>query len=304
MKILISGSTGFLGSALVEALHAQGHSIVRLARPATRRPPAANASETWLRWDPLAGDFDSAAAEGADAMVHLAGASIGEGRWNEARKRLLRTSRVNASRHLISALAHLKRPPKVMISPSGIGYYGDRAEEELTEESAPGNDFLAQLCREWEAEVQLAEQFGTRVVQLRFGIILAKHGGALARMLLPFRLGAGGRFGSGRQWMSWLSLTEALAIIGRTLVDAQLHGPVNAVAPNPVRNAEFVAALARALHRPAIFPAPAFALRLALGEMADPLLLFSQRVLPRKLEAAGHPFRHRELPEALEEALA
>jgi uncharacterized protein (TIGR01777 family) len=302
MKILITGSTGMVGSALVESLRAEGHAIGRLARPGTQIPSGGGQSETWIRWNPSAGDLDSAAAENADAVVHLAGASIGDGRWTESRKRILRSSRVDATRHLVDALARLSRPPKVFISASAIGYFGDRGDEELNEQSAPGNDFLAKLCCDWEAEVKRAEEFGARAVMLRFGIVLSKRGGALPRMLLPFRLGLGGRLGSGKQWMSWITLGDAVRVIRTALDDARLRGPVNTVSPNPARNSEFTATLARVLRRPAIFPAPAFALGLVLGEMAGPLLLSSQRVVPAKLRAVGYEYRQSDLAAALREA--
>jgi uncharacterized protein (TIGR01777 family) len=200
-------------------------------------------------------------------------------------------------------VARLEPRPKVFVSASAIGYYGDRGEEELTEESAAGNDFLAGLAKEWEAEAARAEDFGMRSVQLRIGVILARHGGALARMLLPFRLGLGGRLGSGRQWMSWLTLAEIISMIRFALENPEARGPINAVSPQPVRNSEFTAALARALSRPAIVPAPAFALRVALGEMADALLLSSQRVLPQRLTELGYRFLHPNLPSALSAAL-
>jgi len=290
MRILVSGSTGFLGTALVETLEGQGHAIVRLVRPATARKNAAGARAETISWDPVAGQFDAAAAEGAEALVHLAGASIAGGRWNAPRKELLRTSRIDATRNLIGALAKLQRPPRVIVAASAIGYYGNRGDEALTEASAPENDFLAGLCREWEAETARGAEFGARVVSLRFGIILAAHGGALRQMALPFKLGAGGRIGGGRQWMSWLTLQETVSIIQFALTNSGLTGPVNAVAPNPARNSEFTSVLAKTLHRPALFPAPAFALRLALGEMADSLLLSSQRVIPSKLADVGYAF--------------
>jgi len=293
VRVLISGSTGLIGTALVESLRADGHSIGRLARPATRAGPAGSAAGTWIRWDPAAGELDSAAAEGADAVVNLAGASIGGGRWSPTRKRLLRNSRVEATRSLIESLSHLARPPRVFVSASAVGYFGDRGDEELTEQSSPGDDFLAQLCVDWEAAAMRAAEFGARVSIVRFGIVLAAKGGALAQMLLPFRLGLGGRLGSGKQWMSWIALQDATNILRRVLDDEHLSGVVHAVAPGPVRNVEFTAALARVLHRPAILPAPGFALRLVLGEMAEALLLSSQHVIPARLKEAGHPF---ELP--------
>jgi uncharacterized protein (TIGR01777 family) len=302
MRILVSGSTGFLGTALVETLEGQGHSIARLVRPGTSQKSAAGVRTESVSWDPVAGKFDAAGAEGVDALIHLAGASIAGGRWNASRKKLLRTSRIDATRHLVEALAKLQRPPRMIVAASAIGYYGNRGDEPLTEASAPGNDFLAGLCQEWEAETARAAGFGARVVNLRFGIILAAHGGALPRMAMPFRFGAGGRLGDGRQWMSWLTLRETISIIQFALATSGLTGPVNAVAPNPVRNSEFTAVLAKTLHRPALFPAPAFALRLALGEMADALLLISQMVVPSKLADSGYPFLQPSLVSALAEA--
>jgi uncharacterized protein (TIGR01777 family) len=301
MRILVSGSTGFLGTALIDTLQREGHTIVRLVRPDTGDLDAGRDRAQTVRWDPVGGQFDAAAAEGADALVHLAGASIADGRWNAARKNLLRTSRIEATRHLIAALSRLKQPPRVIVASSAIGYYGDRADETLTEASAPGTDFLSALCRAWEAETARGAEFGARVVMLRFGIILAAHGGALPRMALPFKLGAGGKLGSGRQWMSWLTLSETVGILRFALANSGLSGPTNAVTPNPVQNGDFTDILAKTLHRPALFPAPAFALRLALGEMADALLLVSQRVKPSKLEQAGYHFAQPELPAALAE---
>jgi uncharacterized protein (TIGR01777 family) len=301
MRILVSGSAGFLGTSLIEALETEGHTIVRLVRPESGQRNTSSTQTQIVRWDPVAGHFDATAAEGADALVHLAGASIAGGRWNVARKNLLRTSRIEATRHLIGSLSKLQHPPRVIVASSATGYYGNRGDETLTETSAPGNDFLSALCREWEAEAARGTEFGARVVMLRFGIILAAHGGALPRMALPIKLGVGGRLGSGRQWMSWLTLAEAVGTIRFALTNSALTGPANAVSPNPVRNADFTRVLAKTLHRPALFPAPAFALRLALGEMADALLLVSQRVKPAKLEQTGYRFVQPELGPALAE---
>jgi uncharacterized protein (TIGR01777 family) len=301
MRILVSGSTGFLGTALVKTLEEQGHTVVRLVRPATAPKEVAGVHSQAVAWDPVAGLFDAAGAEGAEALIHLAGASIAGGRWNASRKELLRTSRIDATRNLMGALAKLQRPPRVIVAASAVGYYGSRGDETLTEESTPGNDLLAGLCREWEAETARGAEFGARVVSMRFGIVLAAHGGALGQMALPFKLGAGGRLGDGRQWMSWLTLREAVSIIQFALATSGLAGPVNAVTPNPVQNKEFTSVLAKTLHRPALFPAPAFALRLALGEMADALLLGSQKVMPSKLAAAGYPFLQPNLASALAE---
>ncbi len=301
MRILVSGSSGLVGSALVEALLRDGHTVARLVRPESARGKAPTEGQPAIavRWDPVSGDFDAAASEGADAVVHLAGASIGERRWNVARKRLIRSSRVEATRHLVTALSKLARPPRVFLSASAMGYYGDRGDEELTEQSAPGNDFLPALARDWEAEAARAGKFGARTAMLRFGLILSLRGGALPRMLRPFRLGLGGRLGSGEQWMSWLTLSEAVGMICYALASAQVRGPVNAVTPNPVRNAEFTRILGRVLHRPTLFPAPAIALRLALGEMAQALLLGSQRLVPGKLQECGYSFQQPELEAAL-----
>jgi uncharacterized protein (TIGR01777 family) len=301
MRILVSGSTGFLGTALVETLEAKGHSIARLVRPGTARTNMAKVHAQAVAWDPVAGGFDAAAAEGAEALIHLAGASIAGGRWNASRKKLLRTSRIDATRHLIGSLAKLQRPPHVIVAASAIGYYGNRGDETLTEASSPGNGLLAGLCREWEAANARGAEFGTRVVNLRFGIILAAHGGALRQMALPFKLGAGGRLGDGRQWMSWVTLQETVSIIQFAIATSGLTGPVNTVTPNPVRNNEFTSVLAKTLRRPALFPAPAFALRLALGEMADALLLSSQKVAPSKLAASGYRFLQPNLASALAE---
>jgi uncharacterized protein (TIGR01777 family) len=300
MRVLISGSTGFLGTALVEKLSGEGHEVARLVRRGTALKQAAGQAHT-ISWDPVVGEFDAASAEGADTLVHLAGASIAGGRWNASRKELLRTSRIDATRHLMGALAKLQRPPHAIVAASAIGYYGDRGDETLTEGSTPGSDFLAGACREWEAEAARGAEFGARVVRLRFGIILAKHGGALPQMAMPIKLGVGGRLGSGRQWMSWVTLEDTVRIVEFALANSGLAGPVNVVAPNPAQNGEFTKVLAKTLHRPASFPAPAFALRLALGEMADALLLVSQKVVPSKLVEAGYSFQQPNLASALKD---
>jgi len=247
--------------------------------------------------------MDLHAAESADAIVNLAGASIGGGRWTEERKRLLRTSRVDLTEHLVRNLAGLTRRPAVLVSASAIGYYGDRGEEVLAESSPAGNDFLSRLSGEWEAAAMGAEKLGIRTVIMRFGIILSKSGGALPKMVTPFKLGVGGKLGSGKQWMSWVALDDVVGAIRDAIATPSLRGPVNVVAPNPARNADFTRALARVLHRPALFPAPALALRLMLGEMADALLLSSQRVTPQKLLDARFSFRFAELESALRRAL-
>jgi uncharacterized protein len=295
MRVLISGTSGMIGSAVSRLLAENGHTISRLLRPQSR----VEHKETDVRWDPAGNHFDAQAAEGTDAVIHLAGASIGEGRWNANRKALLRSSRVDATRQLVASLATLSSKPKVFVCASAIGYYGDRGDEKLTDHSGPGSDFLAQCCRDWEREALRAGEFGARVAILRFGIVLSTRGGALPRMLLPIKMFAGGRIGSGRQWMSWITLADVTGMIRFALEKKSAGGAMNAVSPNPVRNADFIRAAGRALHRPAMFPAPAFALRLLLGEMADALLLSSQRVLPDKMQSLGYTFQDPELGAAL-----
>ena len=293
MRILISGASGLTGTALTAALRAKGHAVSHLVRPGGSPAPGD------VGWDPVAGTVDITAMEGADAVVHLSGASISGGRWTSRRKTLLRTSRVDSTRVLIDAMAHLRRKPQAFVCASAIGIYGNRGDEVLTESSVPGTDFLALLARDWEAEAMRAGSLGMSVVLLRFGIVLSAAGGALPIILLPFKFGVGGRLGSGTQWMSWIALDDAVEIMRLAITDETMKGPVNVVAPNPVTNAEFTRVAAATLHRPAIFPAPAFALRLALGEMADALLLASQRVIPEQLLARGHVFRFTELGAAL-----
>jgi hypothetical protein len=292
MHIAVTGSNGLIGSALVASLGAGGHRVSRLVRG-----PLAGAGA--IEWDPAAGVRDAALLEGLDGVVHLAGENIGAGRWTVRRKAEIRRSRVEGTQRLCEALARLARPPKALVCASAIGIYGDRGDEPLTEESSPGGDFLAEVCRAWEAATGPAAGAGIRVVCLRFGVVLSPAGGALKKMLLPFRLGAGGRIGSGRQYMSWIALDDAAGAIHHALRDESLAGPVNAVAPFPATNAEFTRILARVLRRPAVAPLPAFAARLALGEMADALLLASQRVLPARLRASGYAFRFPDLEGAL-----
>lgn len=285
MKILISGASGFVGQALVSALRAEGHTVARMVRSGGEVSPGD------VSWDPMSATSDVSAMEGADAVVNLSGASIAGGRWTQERKATLRSSRIGCTRVLVDTLLQLKRKPRVFLSASATGYYGDRAGELLTETSSPGTDFLALLARDWEAEAVRAEHGGIRTVLLRFGIILSATGGALPKMLLPFKFGAGGRFGTGQQWMSWVGQEDSLEIIRAAIADDRFFGPVNVVAPHPLQNVEFTRIVAAAVRRPAIFPAPAFALRLLLGEMAGPLLLASQRVLPERLLSLGYSFR-------------
>lgn len=295
MRVLIAGASGLVGTALAAALRAEGHMVSPMVRS------GGNAQQGSVGWDPSKGTADLAAMEGADAAACLSGASIGERRWSPERKKLLRTSRVDATNVFVDSLGKLSRKPRVFICASAVGIYGDRGDEMLTESSAPGSDFLSSLARDWEAEAMRAEKAGIRTVNARFGVILSPLGGALPRMLLPFKLGAGGRLGSGKQWMSWVALEDAVEIIRVAIADERMRGPVNVTAPGPVQNSEFTRVLAKVLHRPAIFPAPAFALRIALGEMADELLLTSQRVIPEKLRGAGYRFRYENLEIALRE---
>jgi uncharacterized protein (TIGR01777 family) len=299
MKILVTGSTGLVGTALVSALARDGNTVCRLMRPQSKSP-ASTKDGFDVAWNPATGELGGV---GADAVVNLAGASIAEGRWTKERKELLRTSRIDTTRALVSALAKMSARPRVLVSASAIGYYGDRGDELLTEENKAGTDFLAGLAQEWEAEARKAEALGIRVVVARFGIILAKHGGALPKMMLPFKFGAGGKLGSGKQWMSWVTLEDVVGILKFALENSSVRGPMNVVAPQPLQNGEFTNALAKAMHRPALFPAPAFALRLALGEMADALLLSSQRVAPQVLEKLDYRFLHSDLSAALKSLL-
>jgi uncharacterized protein (TIGR01777 family) len=298
MKILISGSSGLVGKNLSAALKTEGHSVARLVRPGGTVSPGD------VAWDPMAATADTAAMEGMDAVVHLSGASIAGARWTPARKAMLRSSRIDTTRVLVDSIANLRKKPATFICASATGYYGDRGDEVMTESSSAGTDFVSLLARDWEAEAARAELSGIRSTILRFGLVLSKDGGALQRMLLPFRLGLGGRFGSGTQWMPWIALEDAIAIIRSAIADARFRGPWNLVAPNPVRNSEFTKILARVLHRPAIFPVPPFALRLALGDMAEPLLLASQRAVPARLLEAKYPFRFENLEAALHAVIA
>jgi len=293
--VLVTGGRGLIGSALLPMLTTGGHRVRTLTRATPR-----GAGE--VRWDPARGVLDPAAFDGVDAVVHLAGESIGA-RWTAERRRDILESRVAGTRLIAERIAALERPPRVWISASAVGFYGDRGEETLTEDSAPGTGFLPEVVRAWEAATGPAEARGVRVVHLRSAVVLTPRGGALARMLPPFRLGLGGPLGDGRQWMSWISIDDLCALIHRALFDPQLAGAVNAVAPAPVTSRGFARTLGSALGRPAVLPVPAAALRLAFGAMADGTLLASQRVIPARLERLGHSFRHATLEVALRHLL-
>lgn len=298
LRVAVTGATGLVGGALVPALRAAGHRVDRVSR----RPPAAGTTD--IQWDPARGQLDPRALEGVDAVVHLAGESIAAFRWTAAVKDRIRRSRVDGTRLLAETLGRLPRRPRVLVAASAVGYYGNQGEAPLTEESPPGSGFLSEVCRAWEAAADPARAAGIRVVHPRLGLVLAGQGGALPRMALPFRLGAGGVIGSGRQYWSWIELADLVRVIELCLALETLAGPVNAVAPAPVTNREFTRVLGRVLGRPTLVPLPALAARLLLGEMGQALLLDSARVLPRRLERAGFRFRHPELEGALRAALA
>ena len=297
MRIIVSGSHGLVGKALIKALSADGHDIYRLVRHAPN-------AEREIEWSPDRYSIQISRIEGFDAVYHLAGESIASGRWNDEKKKRIRESRTRGTKLLADALANLSQPPKTLISASAIGYYGNRGDELLTESSPPGKDFLADVCVEWEKATEHARAKGVRVVNTRFGIILDKEGGALAKMLPPFRMGIGGRVGDGKQWMSWIALDDVIGALQFVLNNETLNSPVNFVAPNPVTNGEFTKTLGRVLSRPTLFPIPEFGVRLAFGEMADGLLLSSQRVNPQQLQEQGYQFKHAQLADALRNVLA
>jgi uncharacterized protein len=292
MRVLVTGATGFVGSAVVALLTSSGDEVI----PVSRKPGLTHNSITW---DPAAGKLDPAALEGMDAVVHLAGENIAAARWTPAEKARIRDSRVQGTRLLAESLGRLSRRPKVMVSASAVGFYGSRGEQLLDETSSAGTGFLAEVCLDWEAAAKPVAAAGIRVVHLRIGMVLSPEGGALAKMLTPFQMGVGGIIGDGQQYMSWIALNDLAAVIRHAIVTETLSGPVNAVAPQAVTNRQFTKTLGHVLGRPTIFPMPAFAARLAFGEMADALLLCSSRVVPRRLIASRYEFRHPELEAAL-----
>jgi uncharacterized protein len=294
MRVLVSGSTGLIGSALIPSLEAEGHIVKRLVR----KEPT---SDSEIFWNSAAKN-DSSKLEGFDGVVHLAGESI-IGRWNAEKKAKIRSSRIEGTSSLVDALTSTSSCPKVFVCASAIGYYGDRGNELLKEDSAPGTGFLPEVCQQWEAAAAAAASRGIRVANTRFGIVLSDKGGALKQMLTPFKLGLGGKVGSGHQYYSWIAIDDVVGAINHVLQNETLVGPVNFVSPNPLRNEEFTRILAKVLHRPAIFPMPAFAAKKVFGEMADALLLASAKVEPSKLLESHYPFRYPELEGALRNIL-
>jgi uncharacterized protein (TIGR01777 family) len=299
VEVLVTGASGFIGSALVPSLVSAGHRPIVAVRG--REVPA---GVDGIAWDPDAGTIDGQALDGIGAVVHLAGVGIADRRWTGARKQLILGSRTKGTDLLVSTLTRLDRKPAVLVSGSAVGYYGARGDEVLTEESPPGNDFAARVCVRWEAAAESAREAGIRVVTIRTGIVLGSQGGMLARVALPFRLGLGGRIGTGRQYLSWIALEDEVAAILYALQHEALGGPANLTAPNPVTNAEFTSVLGRVLHRPTLVPTPVPALRALYGpELVETLLLGGQRVLPQALETAGFSFAHPTLEAALRATL-
>jgi len=291
MKIAIAGASGLVGKALIRALESEGAQITRLVRAAPK------AGE--IEWHPNQDEISPQVLEGFDVFINLAGENIAGGRWTDEQKRRIRDSRVNGTHLLSEAIAKLARKPKVFVCASATGIYGDRGDDVLDEQSESGGGFLAGVCREWEQATEPASKAGVRVVNLRFGPILAHDGGMLAKLLTPFRMGMGGKVGSGKQFISWVALDDAVKAIERAIEDESIRGPLNVVSPNPVTNEELTKTLGHVLNRPTALAMPAFAARLAFGEMADEMLLVSQRVVPKKLSAAGYEFQYPELEAAL-----
>lgn len=298
MRILVSGASGFIGSALLPFLSSKGHAVSRLTRA------RAGTREEEILWNPVARVIDLKKLEGFDAVIHLAGDPIAKGRWTPEKKAAIRDSRVKGTRFLSESLARLERPPRALLCASAIGIYGERGVETLTEESAPGKGFLAETGQEWEKACEPAAAKGIRVVNLRFGVVLSAKGGALQKMLPPFQLGLGGPLGSGEQVMSWITLTDVVGAIHHTLVTESLKGPVNITAPNPVTNRVFTKTLGAVLKRPTILPMPAFAVNLLFGEMGQDLLLAGTRVEPKRLKATGYRFQYPDLEAALQNSLS
>jgi len=292
VRVAVTGSHGLIGSGLLDALHTRGDEAVRLVRD---QPQPGEA-----RWEPAEGKIDAKALEGVDAVVHLAGVGIGDRRWSDEHKRAVLDSRVQGTTLLARTLASLTDRPSVLVSASAVGYYGDRGDEVLTEDAGPGTGFLSEVCEQWERSTAPAKDAGIRVAHLRTGLVMSREGGALKQMLVPFRLGAGGRIGSGRQWWSWIAIDDELGAILHVVGDDTVRGPVNLTAPNPVTNAEFTKTLGKVLGRPTLLPTPTFALKALFGgDAVDEMFLGGQRVVPAKLEATAYEFRHPHLEPAL-----
>ena len=300
MSTVITGATGFVGSELLKQIDQP----VILSRNAERaRQKFADTTVKAYDWDSNAEPPPAEAFEGADAVIHLAGESVGEGRWTARKKQRIRDSRVRGTRHLVDRLETLETKPKVLVSASAVGYYGGRGDEVLNETAGTGNDYLANVCQGWEAEANRAREFGIRVINVRIGIVLGPGGGALKKMLPPFKLGVGGRLGNGKQWMPWVHISDLVNILTFAASHPSFDGPLNATSPNPVTNRDFTRSLGKAVRRPAIFPVPGFMLRLALGEFGD-ILLYSQRVVPGALPELGYTFQFPDLDSALQNILA
>ena len=297
ITVAVSGSTGLIGSHLCGSLQASGNRVLRLIRDRSQ------SSSDAILCDPVSGIEPASLLEDADAIVHLAGENIASGRWTQGKKQRIRDSRIRGTRFLCERIGEMKRPPRVLISASAVGFYGNRGDLMLSESSPAGEGYLVDVCREWEAATQAAEDAGCRVVHLRIGVVISRHAGALAQMARPFRMGFGGRIGNGHQYWSWVHLEDVVGIIAHCIADDLLRGPVNCVAPNPVTNNEFTKTLGQVLNRPTLFPLPAVAARLILGQMANDLLLSSARVVPQRLIETDYSFSHANLSSALQAEL-
>ena len=301
MKIIVTGASGLIGSRLVPFLQGKGHNITRFVRDGARAEQKDGTLA--IEWNPQRGELDATKLEEHDTIVHLAGEPVAEGRWTDEKKRRIRDSRVRGTSLLAAKLAECANPPHTFISASAVGFYGDRGDEILREESTSGTDFLAGVCREWEEVTEAAKEKGIRVVHARLGVVLSPDGGALAKLVTPFKMGVGGKIGSGEQYMSWIAIDDAVEALHHAVTNVQLAGATNVVAPNPVTNSEFTEILGRVLERPTLFTVPKFAARLAFGEMVDATVLTSQRALPARLLATNFVFKYPELEGAMRHLL-
>lgn len=300
MKVLVTGATGLIGRSLCRKLTDDGHTVIGVSR-SSRKPPGLAVAEI-QQWDPQAGPISPTALDGIDAVVNLAGEPIDSRRWSEQQKKLIRDSRIVTTRNLVETLRSIDRKPEVLVNSSAVGIYGDRGDEQLDETSPPGRGFMSEICREWEREAERVSERGIRVVEVRTGVVLSREGGALQKMLTPFKFGIGGPLGSGKQWFPWIHINDIVGIYHRAIVNPVLRGPVNGAAPEPVTNKEFTRELASALHRPAFLPVPEAAMRVLVGEMAD-VLFGSQRVLPKVALESGYRFQYPSLAKALADLL-